>query len=337
MNQIEVENLNKVFKVKEKPAGFWPGFKNVFKPNFKNVEAVKDISFGVKKGEIIAFIGPNGAGKSTTIKMMTGILHPTSGKIRILGLDPDKDREKLAFQVGAVFGQKSQLWFHLPAIDSFDLLARIYELDKAAYQKRRDYLVNIFEIEKYLKTPVRKLSLGERMRCEIVASLLHQPKILFLDEPTIGLDIIAKQKIREVITKMNKEDEVTIFLTSHDAGDVESLAERTIVINFGKIVYDNQTDLFKKEYIKTKTIEIVFDKPTPGFHTSQGRILEKDKYNAKIELDQSKDDLNQFLKETVEHYNIKDINIFDPSMEDIIGLIYQEKQQKDVPDAKEGR
>ena len=199
MNAIRVEKLGKTFKTKVKGEGFKQSVQSMFKPEYSYVEAVRDISFEVEAGEIMAFIGPNGAGKSTTIKMMTGILHPTGGTANVLGFDPTKDRRKLAAEIGTVFGQKSQLWFHLPPTDSFRLLGDIYEVAEADYKKRLNYLVDIFDIGELLKTPVRKMSLGQRVRCEIAASLLHNPKILFLDEPTIGLDVVVKQNIRSLI------------------------------------------------------------------------------------------------------------------------------------------
>ena len=323
---IEVKNLRKSFELKQKSPGFLGGIRSIFKPDYKTVRAVNGLSFNVSEGEILAFIGPNGAGKSTTIKMLIGILYPTSGKISVLGLNPNADREKLAFQIGSVFGQKSQLWYHLPPLDTFNLLAKIYELDQREYEKRRDFLIDIFEIAKLLKTPVRKLSLGERMRCEIVSSLLHKPKVIFLDEPTIGLDVIAKQQIREVIRYLNQEEKVTIFLTSHDAGDVEALAKRTVVINYGSIVFDDSTEKFKSAYIRSKTVEIVTGAPISNFEFGEGQIVDRGKYNLKIELDTSKHSIDRLLKYSTDNFEIKDINIYDPSMEEIIAEIYKEKR-----------
>lgn len=223
---ISVKNLTKVFRTKTKEQGLKGSFKSLYKPTYKQITAVDNINLDVYKGEMLAFLGPNGAGKSTTIKMMTGILFPTSGEMSILGYDPRKDRKKLSFRIGTVFGQKSQLWFHLPPADSFRLLGAIYEVDDDILKKRLNELVDIFEINEFFDIPIRKLSLGQRIRCEIAASLIHKPEILFLDEPTIGLDVVVKQKIRELIKRLNKEDDTTIFLTSHDMGDVEKLCSR---------------------------------------------------------------------------------------------------------------
>ncbi len=228
-NAVETDNLRKVFEIKQ----------GLLRRNAKSVVAVEGISLTVPAGQSVAFIGPNGAGKSTTIKMLTGILKPSSGTASVLGLDPWKQRSKLVSQIGAVFGQRSQLWLHLPPSDSFDLLAEIYGIPKNDYRKRKALLVERFDLGRFLSTPVRKLSLGERMRAEIAASLLHRPQLLLLDEPTIGVDVIARQNLRDLVCQWNREEGVTVFLTSHDTGDIESVADRVIVINHGRVVLDD--------------------------------------------------------------------------------------------------
>ena len=323
---IEVKNLSKDFQIKQKSAGFFGGLSSAFSSKYKHVKAVDDISFSVEEGELLAFIGPNGAGKSTTIKMLTGILFPTGGKMKVLGFNPSDDRQKLAYHIGSVFGQKPQLWYHLPPIDTYNLFSRIYELNPKDYKERLDFLVEQFEIKDLLKTPVRKLSLGQRMRCEIVASLLHKPKIIFLDEPTIGLDVIAKQHIREVIKYLNEKEKVTIFLTSHDAGDIETLAKITIVINYGKIIFDDTTEKLKKNYIKTKVVELVVEEPIKNFEFEGGKIVERTKYSLKVELDTAKNSIDKLLSYAMDNFAIKDINIFDPPMEEIIADIYREQK-----------
>jgi ABC-2 type transport system ATP-binding protein len=212
----------------------------LFKPEYSEVEAVRRLSFQMEAGELLGFIGPNGAGKSTTIKMLTGILHPSGGEAKVLGYVPWKERQKLAFHIGTVFGQRPQLWYHLPAIDTLRLFGKIYELDDRETKKRIDFLADAFEIRDLLETPVRKLSLGQRMRCEVAASLLHRPKLILLDEPSIGLDVVAKQHIRDAIRRMNQEEGVGVLLTSHDAGDLEALCKRVIIINHGQIVYEDK-------------------------------------------------------------------------------------------------
>ncbi len=242
---IEVKGLSKNFKVKIKEKGLKGSVKSIFKPKYKIVKAVRNISFDVEKGEIIAFIGPNGAGKSTTIKMMTSILYPDKGTIKVMGYDPIKDRKKLSYEIGTVFGQKEQLWTHLTPYDNFKFFGAIYDLPDSVIEKKIEELNMLFELEEFINTPVRNLSLGQRIRCEISAALIHEPKILFLDEPTIGLDPVVKENIRTFIKRMNKEFKTTIFLTSHDIGDIEKLCKRVIIINNGQIVLDDTMDNLK--------------------------------------------------------------------------------------------
>lgn len=239
MKIIEVKNLNKKFKIKEKEKGLKGSLKSMVKPKYKTINAVNNISFEVEKGEILAFIGPNGAGKSTTIKMLTGILYPTDGEIKVLGLEPSKKRKQLSYKIGTVFGQKEQLWTHLTPYDNFKFFGAIYDIEDKEIEERIKELSTTFELENFINTPVRNLSLGQRIRCEIVAALIHKPEILFLDEPTIGLDPVVKENIRKLIKKMNKELGTTIFLTSHDIGDIEKLCKRVVIINNGKIIMDD--------------------------------------------------------------------------------------------------
>lgn len=320
---IQVEKLSKVFRCRQKEYGFLAGIQSFIHPKYIDVTAVSEISFTVNPGEIIAFIGPNGAGKSTTIKMLTGILYPTSGDLRVLGYIPCKDRHKIAYSIGTVFGQKSQLWYHLAPIETFHLLARIYELDELEYQKRIKFLIDAFSVGPLLNMPVRKLSLGQRMRCEIVASLVHNPKIIFLDEPTIGLDVLAKQTIREVIAHLNQQEGVTIFLTSHDAGDVEALASRTIVINHGGIIFDDATECLRNRFLTTKVIEIIAQDSLEDFSFSEGKLLYRDKHVIKIELESQPGSLARLLNYATTHCAIKDITIVEPPMEEVIAHIYR--------------
>lgn len=249
---IEVKNLSKDFKVKLKSKGFKGSIKSIIKPSYKTVKAVKNISFEVEKGEIIAFIGPNGAGKSTTIKMLTGILYPDKGDIKVLGIDPRKERKKLAYNIGTVFGQKEQLWMHLTPYDNFKFFGAIYDIPEYAVEKKIEELKQVFELEEFIDTPVRNLSLGQRIRCEIVASLIHEPSVLFLDEPTIGLDPVVKENIRTLIKRMNKGYKTTIFLTSHDISDIEKLCKRVIIINSGQVVLDDSMENLKYHYLNNK-------------------------------------------------------------------------------------
>jgi ABC-2 type transport system ATP-binding protein len=236
---VKVESLRKVYAVQKR--------RGLFRVK-KEVLSVDDICFSVPEGQSVAFIGPNGAGKSTTIRMLTGILTPTSGHASVLGFVPWKDRSKLAYQIGAVFGQRSQLWYHLPASDTFDLLAKVYNLGKHDYKKSRAVLIERFELEAFLDIPVRRLSLGQRMRAEVAASLLHKPRLILLDEPTIGLDINARQQLRGLIREWNRDEGLTVFLTSHDTGDIERVAERVMIINHGRLVLDDKVSNLRKRF-----------------------------------------------------------------------------------------
>ena len=326
MASITVEALTKAFTSQVKSPGLRGSVRALLHPENQTVLAVKGISFAVDEGERVAFIGPNGAGKSTTIKMLTGILHPTSGNASVLGLVPWKQRQQLAYQIGAVFGQKSQLWYHLPPVDSFDLLAHIYALEPAAYHERCAMLVELFEIGSHLQTPVRKLSLGERMRCEIAASLLHRPRILFLDEPTIGLDVVVKQRIRDLILELNQQEGVTVFLTSHDAGDVEVLCKRAMVINHGEVIYDGGVTELKHTYLRTKIISLKLAVPWQGFDAPGVTVLKHTGYGVKLEVDTTVTPIEQVTSGLLSRYSIVDINIDNPQMEAIIAQIYSAAQ-----------
>ena len=323
MSVIEVKNLSKTFKVKLKEKGLKGSLKSIFKPKYKIVEAVNDVSFEVEKGEVIAFIGPNGAGKSTTIKMLTGILYPNSGDIKVLGIDPKQDRKKLAYQIGTVFGQKEQLWTHLTPYDNFKFFGAIYDIPDSVVEKKIQDFNEVFELNEFINTPVRNLSLGQRIRCEIVASLIHEPKVLFLDEPTIGLDPVVKENIRTLIKRMNKEYKTTIFLTSHDVSDIEKLCKRVIIINKGKLVLDDSMENLKYHYLNKKIVEVKMREKV-NLDDEDGITILKDKgYNLKIEVDITKKSITDALK-LLNPDNIVDINISNTPLEDIISNIYKE-------------
>jgi len=323
MKVIEVNKLSKTFKVKLKEKGLKGSLKSIIKPKYKTIKAVKNISFEVEKGEIIAFIGPNGAGKSTTIKMLTGILYPEKGDINILGLDPKKDRKKLAYEIGTVFGQKEQLWTHLTPYDNFKFFGAIYDIPEQRVEKKIEELIQLFELNEFINTPVRNLSLGQRIRCEIVASLIHEPKILFLDEPTIGLDPVVKENIRTLIKRMNKEYKTTIFLTSHDVGDIEKLCKRVIIINNGQVVLDDSMENLKYNYLNKKIVEAKM-KEKVNLDDQKGLTILKDKgYNLKIEVDTKQTSITEAIK-LLNPDNIVDINISNTPLEEIISEIYKE-------------
>ncbi len=327
---IEVKNLRKSFFLKPRATGLRDRLRNAFVPRMQEHPAVRSISFSAEKGESLAFIGPNGAGKSTTIKMLTGILHPTGGEARVLDIVPWKKRRQLAYRIGTVFGQKSQLWLHLPPMDAFNLLARIYELDRGAYLSRRDELIRLFELEEIVHVPTRKLSLGQRMRCEIAASLLHKPEILFLDEPTIGLDPVAKASIRELIRKVNKEEQVTVFLTSHDAGDIERLCKRVIIINHGKVVMDGPVNSLRRDFLKTKEIDLKLTaEPTGSVEIPGVKTIKAKGFGVKLSVDTTVIPVEKAVSELLRVYTVEDITIQNPEMEQIIAQIYREKRRED--------
>ena len=323
---IEVNKLSKKFRVKLKEKGLKGSLKSTIKPKYKEIKAVKNISFSVEKGEMIAFIGPNGAGKSTTIKMLTGILYPDSGDIKVLDIDPKKDRKKLAYQIGTVFGQKEQLWTHLTPYDNFKFFGAIYDIPEIVVEKKIEELRELFELDEFINTPVRNLSLGQRIRCEIVASLIHEPKILFLDEPTIGLDPVVKENIRTLIKRMNKEYKTTVFLTSHDVSDIEKLCKRVIIINNGQVVLDDSIENLKYHYLNKKIIDAKM-KEMVNLSDEDGITILKDRgYNIKIEVDLNKKSVADALK-LIDPDNIVDINISNVPLEDIISDIYKKEDR----------
>ena len=321
MNVIEVRNLRKEFVVKKrvtKPNGK----RALFKKEKKIKCAVDGISFDVEQGEALAFIGPNGAGKSTTIKMMTGILYPTSGEVKILGMDPSKDRVKLSYRLGTVFGQKEQLWVHLSPMDNFKFFGSIYDIQKTELNKRIKELADLFEINEYINQPVKSLSLGQRMKCEMVASLLHKPEILFFDEPTIGLDPIAKETLRQLIKKINKELKTTIIFTSHDVGDIEEVCKRVIIVNNGKIVLDDSMKNLKYHYLNKKIVEVNLNKVVKISATNGIKVLESGNTMYKIEVDMTKASVDVLLG-LFKADDIQDISISSQPLEEIIKEIYR--------------
>jgi ABC-2 type transport system ATP-binding protein len=324
MKIIEVKNLSKdyKYKVKNEDKGF---FYNLFHEQQKTVKAVNNISFSVKEGETVAFIGPNGAGKSTTIKMLTGILYPTKGDIKVCGLTPIQDRNALAFKIGTVFGQRSQLLPNLPLTESMEMFGAMYDMDKETIKKRIEELSELFDLKDFIKQPVRKLSLGQRMRAEIATSLIHNPRIIFLDEPTIGLDVVSKKNLRDLLLKINKEEKVTIFLTSHDTEDIQSICDRCIIINHGKVIIDTSTKDLISKYVKNKHIIITPNVEFTKFPSlSKGmNYIKKSNNQVIVEVDTDQIHTKKALQELIKHFDIDDINIDNESLESIIRSIYE--------------
>jgi len=326
MPAIEVTNLQKIFQTKRKAAGIGGSARALFKPQYGSVEAVRRLTFQMEPGELLGFIGPNGAGKSTTIKMLTGILHPTGGDAKVLGFVPWKERQKLAYHIGTVFGQRPQLWYHLPAIDTFTLFGKIFEMDDRDTKMRISQLAETFEIKDLLETPVRKLSLGQRMRCEVAASLLHRPRLILLDEPSIGLDVVAKQHIRDAIRDMARLENVGVLLTSHDAGDLEALCRRVIVINHGQIVYEDKVSNLKRKFLTSKLVEVRYaEEVSADFSLDGVELLKVGHYGVKLRFDTQKTPVEKVLSHVTDAGSVVDITISDPPLEEVIAKIYQTK------------
>ena len=323
-DSIIVQNLSKKFSfpVKNASSGW---IKNLFSPDIKEIKAVDDISFSVKSGERVAFIGPNGAGKSTTIKMLTGILFPSSGKVNVLGLDPTKNRKELAYKIGTVFGQRSQLLPNLPLTDSLEFFGVMYDLSNKKIKESIAELTKLFSLEDFIYQPVRKLSLGQRMRAEVAASLIHKPKIIFLDEPTIGLDVVAKKSLRDLLLKINKEEGTTMFLTSHDVGDIESLCDRTIVINHGSLIKDLPTQELARAFVLEKNIDITPETSFEEFpELPDGlRYAVKDKNKITVVVDVQTIGVQTSLRKLLDLFRVDDIDVYDTDLETVIRNIYE--------------
>ena len=329
---VTVRGLTKQFRTRVKQEGVGASLRGMFRPVHRDITAVDNVDFQINRGELLAFIGPNGAGKSTTIKLITGILYPDAGDISVLGLDPHHDRKRLAYRIGTVFGQKSQLWFHLPPIDSFHLLGTIYDLSRTEVRKRIESLTEVFELGEFLDQPVRKLSLGQRIRCEMAASLIHEPEILFLDEPSIGLDVVVKQRIRDLIRRVNEERGVTIFLTSHDAGDIEKICRRAMVINHGRIVWDGSVNEMKYSLLNRRVLAVRMDGPAE-VNVPGAKVL-KHKDNAmKIEVDLTVTRAETVIAALMKQASIQDITISSTPMEEVISHIYETASGERAPGA----
>ncbi len=324
MSIITVDNLVKSYTTYKRGSGFGETIKSFFKRERVDINAVNDISFEIEKGCICGILGPNGAGKSTTIKMLCGALYPTSGKIDVMGYSPAKDRVKYVHKVGAVFGQKSQLIWDIPPIDSFAMNRAIYDIPKEDYENRLKEMTELFDIGEVIHKPTRVLSLGERMKCEFVMAMLHQPKIVFLDEPTIGLDVIAKAKIREFISEMNRKG-TTFILTTHDLEDVEQLAHKVIIINHGKKVFDDSLQSLKSTLGNKKIITLSLNAPYTGETLGGAKVIRgENPYEISLEADLDKQGIRDLLNSLNETVNFADISIKELPMDMIITRIYNE-------------
>lgn len=321
---IEANNLCRNYRVSKRDSSF-ASF--VFKRKFETIKAVDNISFSIDTGEIVGFIGPNGAGKSTTIKMLCGLLAPSAGELRVFGKEPHKNRKDIAKNIGVVFGQRSQLWWDLPLVDSLLLIKKIYQIPEKVYRKNLEKYSHILGLKEFIDQPVRQLSLGQRMRGDLCATLLHEPQILFLDEPTIGLDIIVKKQIRELIKEINEELNSTIILTTHDMKDVDEVCNRIIVMTTGKIVIDEALSAVKKQFDNTHIVEVIFQDDTCPNVFSDAEIIEVGYRTCTYKIDANKIQLGAFLSLLVTNNKIADIKVKNNDIDDVIRALYHQETE----------
>ncbi len=324
MPAIEATGLTKVFKTYDRRPGFWGGVRDVFDRRNKELVAVAGIDLAVPAGEVVGYIGPNGAGKSTTIKMLTGIMRPTSGTVRVNGFDPYRDRSRYVRTVGAVFGQRSQLWWDLAVGESFELLRELYGVPKEVAAQRLKRFDEVLGLAAFLETPVRKLSLGQRMRADLAASLLHDPAVLFLDEPTVGLDVVTKAKLRDFLRELNRERRTTIILTTHDLQDIEALCSRVVVIDHGKVVHDGDLDGLRRRFGGGKRLAITLKAASATLPELPGAITawhRGDDLHVTAELAEGAD-IPQLLARCLAALPVEDIHIEEPGIEDVVKALY---------------
>lgn len=323
MSFIYVNNISKQFKVVKRPSGLKNAIRSFFKRDYKIIDAIKNVSFKINKGEIVGYIGPNGAGKSTTIKILSGILVPTSGTCKVKGFVPYNQREEYVKKIGVVFGQRSQLWWDIPAEDTFDLLKDVYDIPTKKFNKTKQELIEKLNLKDFINVPVRQLSLGQRMRLEIAASLLHSPEILFLDEPTIGLDAVSKQIVRDFIKKLNKEKKTTVILTTHDMSDIEALARRIILIGKGTVLYDGSLKSLKNKYDNNKYITVT---TKDKINLKNKGIIKKEKTTDgyKFTIDSKIINISDFLNLISKNISIDNVEIDNENIDNIIVKLYKE-------------
>ena len=325
MSVVEVKNLKKYYQVHKKEPGLAGSLKSLFVRKYEDVKAVNNISFNIEEGELVGFIGPNGAGKTTTLKCLSGLLYPTSGKISVLGFNPWERKAEFLKQIALVMGQKNQLWWDLPPMETFVLNKEIYEVPDEQFKKTLDGLVKLLEVEDILKIQVRKLSLGQRMKCELIAALLHSPKVLFLDEPTIGLDVVMQKKMRDFIKEYNRRYKATIILTSHYMGDVKELCQRVLIIDKGKLVFDGQLAEIVQKYADYKLISVILSKEVdPKILNGIGKVKE---FNyPKLILTVKRNETSKLAAKVLEKLPVADLNIEEPPIEDIIRELFTGKK-----------
>jgi len=324
MSVISVKSLKEFYKVHQKEPGFLGSLKALVKRKYYDVKAVDDISFEIKEGELIGFIGPNGAGKTTTLKCLSGLLYPSGGQVRVLGFDPWDRKTQFLKQISLVMGQKNQLWWDLPALETFNLNREIYEIPKKQYNETLEELVQMLEVEEVLKVQVRKLSLGQRMKCELIAALLHNPKVLFLDEPTIGLDVVSQKKMRDFIREYNHRRKATIILTSHYMDDVKELCQRVIIIDKGKLIFDGQLSEITHKYADHKIISAILSREIDAKKLEKvGQVKE---YSfPKVVFSIKREAASLAAAELLQHFPVADLNIEEVPIEEIIREVFTGK------------
>jgi len=332
---IHVQDLSKQFRTFRRRQGIWGGIQNLFVRDYQTVEAVDRITFDVTQGEMVGYIGPNGAGKSTTIKMLTGILVPTSGEVIVNGFVPWRERTSYVRRIGVVFGQRTQLWWDIAVIESFHLLRKMYGVAQRDFDERMSLFGEILGLKDYLHTPVRKLSLGERMRCDLAAALLHNPPLLFLDEPTIGLDVVAKDHIRKFLTAVNERFRTTVLLTTHDLDDIEALCRRIIIIDHGRLLYDGPLELLKQRLLRTKQVKFVMRDAAACARLAalpfDGLELETvDELTCRVRFDRTRVDTSDLVRQVLTRAEVRDLVIEDESIEEVVKRIYAGEALREV-------
>lgn len=328
MSLIEAENLNKTFRVYKQGDGIRGYVKSLISREYEEVQAVEDLNLEIEKGEMIGYIGSNGAGKSTTVKMLTGILEPSSGRIEVDGRNPHRQRKQNAMNIGVVFGQKTQLWWDLPVKESFKLLKEIYEVNDTDYEDRIDEFDEVLQLSDFWDQPVRKLSLGQKMRCELAAAFLHHPKIVYLDEPTIGLDVAVKERIRDFIRKMNDEKDITVMLTTHDIGDIEDLCDRIVVLDEGKKIYDGQLDSLVNRFTSRRMILDIRNDEEFTLELDGVKDIERNDAEIEVVFDREVISASDLMREVLENYEVLDFQLKEPDIETVVKKIYNEGLQE---------
>jgi ABC-2 type transport system ATP-binding protein len=321
-SHIVVDGLTKSFRVAERRPGALGAITGVFHRRWRMVDALKGVSFALAEGELLGFIGPNGAGKSTTLKILCGILEPSSGRCEVGGLVPWQERIKHVARIGAVFGQRTQLWWDLPVIESFELLRDIYRVSPERYRRSRDELIALLDLERLLATPVRQLSLGQRMRCEIAASMLHEPRVLFLDEPTIGLDAVAKLAVREFVKTLNRERGVTVILTTHDMHDIEALAERVIVIGNGLILADGSLTALRRGALAERRLRVLFAEDVDTVEVPGATLRRRHGRSVELSFDPREISAHRLIADVTARFEVEDVHLEEPPIEEVVARFY---------------